>query len=85
MDNVYDRVSVILNGKLVFESIPRSPMAYCSPALSFSVGPGNANEIEINDVSVSAFYYQENSIQDNHSSYPRPYALGRFSLKTLSG
>ncbi len=56
MDNVYDRISVILDGKLIFESVPRSSMAYFSPALSFAVGPGNANNVEIDNVSVSAFY-----------------------------
>jgi RHS repeat-associated protein len=59
MDNVYDRISVILDGKLVFESVPRLPMAYFSPALSFVVGTGNVNEVEIDDVSVSAFYSLE--------------------------
>jgi len=63
MDNVYDRISVILDSQLVFENIPRSPMAYFSPALSFSVGPGKANNVEIDNVSVSAFYSQENNIQ----------------------
>jgi RHS repeat-associated protein len=63
MDNVYDRISVILDGSLVFDNIPRSEMAYFSPALSFSVGPGNANHIEIDDVVVWAFYSQDNGIQ----------------------
>jgi RHS repeat-associated protein len=82
MDNVYDRISVILDGKLVFESVPRSPMGYFSPAISLSVGPGNANEIEIDDVSVSAFYAQEENIKGNPSPYPRPYALGSRPLFT---
>jgi len=47
-------------------------MAYFSPALSFAVGPGKANNVEIDDVSVSAFYSQEESIQGNSSSYSRP-------------
>jgi hypothetical protein len=72
MDNVYDRISVILDGQLVFENIPRSPMAYFSTALSFTVGPGNAKEVEIDDVSVSAFYSGEERIKGNFSSYPRP-------------
>jgi RHS repeat-associated protein len=76
MDNVYDRISVILDGVLVFESIPRSPMAYFSPAISFSVGPGSPHDVEIDDVSVSALYAQEENIKGNPSSYPGPYALG---------
>jgi hypothetical protein len=59
IDNVYDRIYVILDGLLVFENIPRSEMAYFSPALSLSVGPGNANDIEIDDVSVSAYFSQD--------------------------
>jgi len=59
MDNVYDRISVILDEVLVFESVPRSSMAYFSPAISLSVGPGNANEVEVDDVSVIAFYLLE--------------------------
>jgi RHS repeat-associated protein len=82
MDNVYDRISIILDGKLVFENIPRSPMAYFSPVISLSVGPGNANEVEIDDVSVSAFYAQEENIKGNFSSYPRPYSLGSRPLFT---
>jgi hypothetical protein len=60
MDNVYDRISVILDGKLVFENIPRDAMAYFSPAISFSFGPDNASEVEIDDVFVRAFYSLEN-------------------------
>jgi hypothetical protein len=75
MDNVYDRISVILDGVLVFDNIPRSPMAYFSPAISFSVGPGTQNEVEIDNVSVSAFYPHEENIKGNTSFYPRPYAL----------
>jgi RHS repeat-associated protein len=63
MDNVYDRISVKLNGVLVFESIPRSPMDYFSPALSFAVGPNSKNDIEVDDVSVSAFYLLEGKQQ----------------------
>jgi RHS repeat-associated protein len=63
MDNVYDRISVILDGKLVFESIPRSPMAYFSPAISFSVGAGQLTKVEIDDVVVRAWYSQDNGIQ----------------------
>jgi len=63
MDNVYDRISVILDGKLVFENIPRSPMAYFSPALSIAVGSGNGKEVEIDNVSVSAFYSLEDKRQ----------------------
>ncbi len=63
MDNVYDRISVILDGVLVFESILRWPIVYFSPALSFSVGPDNASHIEIDDVSVSAFYSLEEKNQ----------------------
>jgi RHS repeat-associated protein len=48
---------------LVFGNIPRSPMAYFSPAISFSMGPGNANHIEIDHVSVSAFYLLEGKQQ----------------------
>jgi hypothetical protein len=52
MDNVYDRISVILDGVLVFDSIPRSPMAYFSPALSFCVGAGQPAEVDVDDVVV---------------------------------
>jgi RHS repeat-associated protein len=82
MDNVYDRISVILDGKLVFESIPRLPMAYFSPALSFAVGPGNGNHVEIDDVSVSAFYAHEENFKGNTTFFPRPYALGSRPLFT---
>ena len=47
-----------------------------------SVGPGNTNVIEIDDVSVSAFYAHEENIKGNPSSYPRPYALGPRPLFT---
>ena len=60
MDNVYDQISIILDGAAVFENIPRSTTAYFSPALSFFVGPGNNKVVEIDDVSVKAFY----SIED---------------------
>ncbi|NIM13622.1 MAG: hypothetical protein GTO45_16010, partial [Candidatus Aminicenantes bacterium] len=63
MDNVYDRISVILDGVLVFENILHWPMTYFSPALSFSVGPDNTNHIEIDDVFVSAFYSLEEKNQ----------------------
>jgi hypothetical protein len=76
MDNVYDRISVILDGEIVFENIPRDAMTYFSPALSFSMGPGKANDVEIDDVVVQALYTQEKSIQGNTSSYPGPHALG---------
>jgi hypothetical protein len=38
-------------------------MAYFSPAISFSVGPGNASDVEIDDVAVIAFYSHENKNQ----------------------
>ena len=47
----------------MFESVPRSPMAYFSPALSFSVGPGKTKSVEIDDVSVSASYSSDGKPQ----------------------
>jgi RHS repeat-associated protein len=76
MDNTYDQVSVILDGSMVFANIPGASMTIFSPAVSFVVGPNNSTAIEIDDVVVHALYSQEESIQSDTSSYPRPYALG---------
>jgi hypothetical protein len=72
IDNAYDQVSVILDDSIVFENIPGEEMAFFSPALSFSVGPDHAAEVEIDDISVKALYSTEENIQGNTSSYPRP-------------
>ena len=71
MDNVYDRISVILDGKLVFDSIPRSPMAYFSPALSFAVGPGIDTDVEIDNVAVRAWYSLEDKNHVNGTRNPQ--------------
>ena len=60
---VYDRISVILDGELVFEDSPMGAMAYFSPALSVCVGAGLDTEVEIDDVAVKAFYSLEEKSQ----------------------
>ncbi len=76
MDNAYDQVSVILDGAMLFESIPGAPMAVFSPAISFAVGPNNTTNTEIDDVIVQALYLQEENIKsetDEYKNRPSPY------------
>ena len=63
MDNANDQISVYLDGKLLLENVPRDSMAYFSAAISFSVGPNHSADVDIDDVSVSAFYSLEDKNQ----------------------
>jgi RHS repeat-associated protein len=63
MDNVYDCISVIMDGSLVFENIPKTQSPRFSPAISFSMESNNSGSIEIDDVVVKAFYSTEDNVQ----------------------